>query len=271
MSKRFIMKILRKRIFYFLIQWQNVLATAFSLLVLAFLIFFFRYQLPGFIIRRHEIAVNLLELRGYVRSYGLYSQFVFVGWYMVSNILFFPIFVLSLAGGLIFHPLHATGVAFLALFFSLQVYYWLGRCFGSRFVNWWGYKEEKLFEAEEFDLNFKSLLFCRFNFFIPIHALGAVSGAHRVPFFTFISSTLAGLSTRIIVYSLLGTALRSDERYFFSAVFVWACFIVIHALFGYWHIGSYLKGGLPQKGAVSPPGAVSKSYSFPGREAGSGD
>lgn len=250
--RRVIMQRIKKRVMYFLIQWQNLLATVFSLLVFAFLIFFFRYQLPDFIVRRHEIAENMLRLRDFISSYGFYSQLVFVGWYLVSNILFFPIFVLSLAGGLIFHPLNAALLSFVALYFSLQVYYWLGRYFGPRFANWFGYKEEKLFEIDSFNLNFKSLLFCRFNFFIPIHALGAVSGAHRVPFFTFISSTLSGLSTRIIVYALLGAALRSSKQYFISAIFVWSFFIVIHCLFGYWHINSYLKKGL-QAGEVAEP------------------
>ncbi len=241
------MKQIKKKILYFLIQWQSVLAAVFSLGVFIFLFVFFRYQLPGFVLARHEIARKMLEVYEFIYSYGIFSQFVFAAWYLISNIFFFPIFVLSLVGGLVFHPLYASLLAVVSLFFSLQFYYWMGRYFGPRFANRFGYKEEKLFEIDDFDLNFTFLLYCRLNFFIPIHALNAVSGAHKVPFFTYISSTLIGLSSRVIVYSLLGSALLASERHLFLTVCVWSAFVIVHSLFGYWHINSYLRKRLKQK------------------------
>ena len=232
-----------KKVLEFLVQWQKLLAGLFSLLFFLILLRFFHYYLPDFILRRAELLERFLSLRAYVDSYEPFSSVIFVVWYCFSNSIFVPVFILSLAGGLIFGPFMGSLLGLGGLFLSMQLYYWLGRYFGPRFARRFGAEELNLFAGNTNKFNFKSILFCRLNFFIPIHPVNAVCGAYKVPFETYMSATLVGLSSRVVIYSLLGAALVETGHYFLAAVILWICLVAVQSLFGYWHIRLYMKKG----------------------------
>ena len=215
--------------------WQNIVPIISSLIFLIILFRFYNYRLPAFIDQRSTILFQLTTLQNYIRSYELFSSVIFILFYFIAHNLFFPLFILSLAGGVIFGPLLGALLSFIGLFFSSQTYYWAGRYLGPRFIEKFNKQRLPVNHYHQISSKFSSLICFRFNYFIPIQLFNAASGAASINYHRYITSTLTGLSVRIIIYSILGAALLTDSEYFILAVILWAVLVTSQALFGLWH------------------------------------
>ncbi len=216
-------------------HWQNLLNGFITLVVFLGLIYVFRGYLPDFRPDYQALLIEVERLQLRVEAYGIVAPVAFVGIYAVANSLFTPGIVLAVAAGLMFGFGPGLLLCLLGISVSCQTYFWAARYGGKPFIRWFGWEEWKLFRSEQTMIP-ATILFFRFNYFIPFHAFNAVCGARSVPFGRFLGFSLVGMTPAVAVGVFLGTTLDPGTKLIVPAISLWGVLAVARIVFGIWHM-----------------------------------
>lgn len=181
------------------------------------------------------------RIRSWFQQHDLLASGLYVLFYAVANVLFVPVFLLSVTAGLLFDVALGFLVIWLGVMLSAQAFYWAGRFGGPSILDWVG--------GERFpDLLARSsvrpawLLFhCRFVFVMPFHPLNATCGALKVSFLDYMAATALGWLPRIGVYVYFGYSLVPDQGHPEWAALALVGLIVGQCAYGGWILPRYVK------------------------------
>jgi uncharacterized membrane protein YdjX (TVP38/TMEM64 family) len=181
------------------------------------LYFVFRYK-------KQLAELNIGDIRGYVLSYGKFSDVMFILIYTLKPIFFIiPASLMSILAGNIFGPHKALMLSMIGCFGSGTVAFFLSRILGRSFV-------DKLLKGKSMTLDsnvenhgFKIMLIMRLSFIFPYDPLSYAAGLTKMKYRDFILGTLIGVLPEMVSYSFMGRHLRHP----FSFKFVFPIILII--------------------------------------------
>lgn len=132
-----------------------------------------------------------------------------------------PLIVLYLAGGCLFPPGMAVAVNTAGLALCLTLPYWVGRISGEETVDRLGCKYPRLRQLAEKqrDNDWFISFFLRIISCLPGDVVSMYLGALKIPFWPYLTGSLAGSFPGVLVWTLLGqgAADPSSPKFFLSA------------------------------------------------------
>lgn len=191
-----------------------------GLFIVAFLIFIFinRNRLKQFI--------SLGNFINYVRGYGKYALFCFIGVFALKPlVLIIPSAMLSISSGIVFGPVKGFMVNMIGFFLSGTLAFYLSRFLGKDFI-------DKILKGRALKFNnnmekdgFKILFLLRLPPVLPYDPLSYTCGLTKIKYKPFIVASLLGVIPETMCYSYMGENILNP----LSAKFIVPLSIVLSA------------------------------------------
>ena len=172
------------------------------------------------------------KLKKIVESGGVYSALIFVALQVLqTTVLQIPAFILTIAGALVFGPIKAFLLSYLAVMIGSIIMFWVGRKAGRKFLHWLVGKEsaenwiEKMSHGKY--LFFLMMLFPCF----PDDILCVVAGVTDMsfPFFFWTNILARGMGIASVVFFGSGKVIPFHGW----GLFVWGIIVVVVATLFY--------------------------------------
>ncbi len=144
----------------------------------------------------------------WVRSQGIYAPLCYGAFYVVATTFFFPRFILTVTGGLLFGVLMGTLVNLTSAMLSGTICFLLARWLGRGGIEKWLPRSERLSRWEHYIKNpsFHSVLLLRLPPLTPVVILHYGLGLTKIKLRDFFFATLIGVAPLTFIYTSFGAA-----------------------------------------------------------------
>lgn len=145
---------------------------------------------------------------------------VLVDFYALKSVsVVFPLLVLYVAAGMLFHPLTAVGINALGLLVCVTIPYGIGRLAGSEFVGRLLVKHPKAAQLHDLTMGRSPVLtalFLRVINLLPGDLVSLFLGAARMPYLRYLVGSMIGLFPTMIAATLVGATITDPASPAFS-------------------------------------------------------
>ncbi|MBC7503483.1 FAD-dependent oxidoreductase [Candidatus Gracilibacteria bacterium] len=156
--------------------------------------------------------VMLIKDLYYFITKTTYGPLVYIIFYAIRPVIFFPATLLTFLSGLLFGVWGGFIYTMIGENMSASVAYFIGRFFGSHIPEL--RKSPITLDSER---TFSSILFTRFAFF-PFDIVNYLSGFLRLPWLPFALATLIGIIPGALVFIIAGSSVQGIENFSLSGI-----------------------------------------------------
>lgn len=154
----------------------------------------------------------------------IYGPLVYIVFYAVRPLIFFPATLLTFLSGLLFGIWGGFLYTMIGENMSASVAYFVGRFFGSHIP-----ELRKSPISLDNEKTFSSILFTRFAFF-PFDIVNYLSGFLRLPWLPFALATLIGIIPGALVFIIAGSSVQGIENFSLSGIHIDSMTLVYSAI-----------------------------------------
>ncbi|WP_018924766.1 TVP38/TMEM64 family protein [Salsuginibacillus kocurii] len=154
-------------------------------------------------------------IRNWLLSFGWWAPFLYILFYTLRPLIFFPASIYAMAGGLAFGPFGVIFVITGSLLGSTLAF-WLARYGGYSIVKkqWSGWRGTV---QKQLEVNgFYYVLFLRMIPVLNFDIVSYISGISRIRYRTFIGATSIGIIPGSFGYTFLGASVVETDPWIFS-------------------------------------------------------
>jgi uncharacterized membrane protein YdjX (TVP38/TMEM64 family) len=152
---------------------------------------------------------RLAHLRATIEAYGAWGPFLYVGGYVVAELLFVPALPLTLLGGLVFGPVWGTVYTWIAATLAAALAFLVARHFARGTVERWRAESPRIarIDAAVERHGWRILMVTRLVPLFPFNLQNFAYGLTRIPFWTYVGVSAVGILPGTIAFTLAGGAL----------------------------------------------------------------
>ncbi|MFT7584776.1 MAG: putative membrane protein YdjX (TVP38/TMEM64 family) [Cellvibrionaceae bacterium] len=158
-------------------------------------------------------GLSAIEILRHIISFSqnsAWGPFIYIGFYIVQPVVFFPSTFLTIAAGYVYGPVVGTILSIIGSNGSSVLAWYVGRFFGEAFIS----EHFKDSIAARFSdrlrtNSFHSVLIMRL-IYLPYDVVSYFSGFIRLPLSAFIFATMLGALPGTISFSLFGSSIEGD-------------------------------------------------------------
>ncbi|MCF6137424.1 TVP38/TMEM64 family protein [Pseudalkalibacillus berkeleyi] len=175
-----------------------------------------------------QLNLDAKEIRDWIIGFGIFAPIIYMLFYTVRPLIFFPASILSITGGLAFGPLFGTIYTVLGATAGALVSFIIARKLGKNVANkeWKG--RGKAIQSQLEKNGFFYVLLFRFIPLFNFDLISYTAGVSKVRFRDFFIGTLIGIIPGTFAYNFLGSSLVSgDPKIILFAIIVFAILTVI--------------------------------------------
>ena len=170
----------------------------------------------AFVLGFHEWVrpERLANLRTAIEAHGAWAPALFVGGYVVAELLFVPALPLTLLGGLVFGPVWGIVYVWIAATLAAALAFLVARYLARSAVTRWteGHPRLAQIDAAVERHSWRILLVTRLVPLFPFNLQNFAYGLTRIPFWTYLGMTGLGILPGTIAFTLAGGALSGGSR-----------------------------------------------------------
>lgn len=232
--------------------WPYLTAWIVGITTLTLGLYFFRDELLAYLQGQRVVPESVGQIQLYFNRSGAFTPVLYVLFFGFSLSLFFPLFLLCVAAGMIFSPYLGFLIVVFGLAFSAQTFYWVGRFGGDKILNFFGQRTVSLIYHYLPERTGRVVFLCRLVYFMPFNPFNAVCGAFRVPWHSYSLATTLGLIPKLFVYYYVGVSLRPDHGSLIGSALGMILLVVLESLFGAYLLQIHLqrrRGEQPGEGS----------------------
>ncbi|RLQ92202.1 TVP38/TMEM64 family protein [Planomicrobium sp. Y74] len=160
---------------------------------------------------RAVFDVSIDDLRIWIESYGIWAPVIYIIFYTVRPLIFFPASLLSLAGGLVFGVWLGTFYTIIGAVSGAMLSYAVARGLGKKiFKKDWDGNAAKIQQQMEQN-GFLYILIFRLIPVINFDLISYLAAFAKVRFGSFTSATLIGIIPGTFAYNFLGSSAASGN------------------------------------------------------------
>ncbi len=154
---------------------------------------------------------RLARLRTEIETYGAWAPVLYVGGYVVAELLFVPALPLTLLGGVVFGPVWGTVYTWIAGTLAAALAFLVARHLARDTVERWKATSPRLarIDATVERHGWRILMLTRLIPLFPFNLQNFAYGLTRIPFWTYVGVTAACILPGTIAFTLAGGALSS--------------------------------------------------------------
>jgi uncharacterized membrane protein YdjX (TVP38/TMEM64 family) len=156
------------------------------------------------------------EIRGALRSLGPMGPLFFVMIYSLGPTVFFPSWVLTVAGGLAFGMVWGTVLSLIGATSGATIAFFVSRFLGRDFVGRILKGRYKALDDRIAEHGFEVIFFLRLIPLVPFDVLDYIAGVSRISVRNYLPATVLGIIPGTIVYVNFGTALTDVTSWRFA-------------------------------------------------------
>ncbi|MGP4079606.1 TVP38/TMEM64 family protein [Pseudalkalibacillus sp. R45] len=180
-------------------------------------------------IGRNYVGYDTKNLRDWIISFGIFSPLIYLVLCSLRPFIFFPMMILSIAGGLAFGVLLGTLLTITGTLIGASLTFMIVRKFGHQFqVQQWN-RTQKLQKSID-ERGFYYVVFLRVIPFLNYDLVSIASGLSNVGFRPYIAGTLCGMIPGVFLLNFFGSSLATGNMKQIVAILT---VIVIIALISY--------------------------------------
>lgn len=152
---------------------------------------------------------RLARLKDAIEGYGAWGPAVYVGGYVVAELLFVPALPLTLLGGLVFGPAWGVLYVWIAATLAAALAFLVARYVARDVVRRWTERSPQLarIDAAVERHGWRILMVTRLVPLFPFNLQNFAYGLTRIPFWTYVGMTALGILPGTIAFTLAGGAL----------------------------------------------------------------
>lgn len=157
-------------------------------------------------------AFSPTALRETILSYGIWAPLIYIGFYILACILFFPASPLTLVGGAVFGPLYGTLYTIAGATVGATCAFIIARYFSQNFMQGGTSKiaqQLHVYDEKIAKHGFLTVLFLRFVPLFPFNGMNVALGLTKVSLRDYTLGTLLGIIPGTFVYVYFGNSLAS--------------------------------------------------------------
>ncbi|HSP21357.1 MAG TPA: TVP38/TMEM64 family protein [Planococcus sp. (in: firmicutes)] len=177
---------------------------------------------------RSVFQIDANGLRKWILSFGLWAPIMYIVFYTVRPLIFFPASVLSIAGGLAFGAWMGTLYTIIGATLGAMLSFYVAKTLGNRLVRkQWTGNARKI--QSQMKLNgFLYVLLFRLIPVINFDLISYVAAFAKVRFASFALATMIGIIPGTFAYNFLGSSFASgNPKIIVLAVLVFAVLTVV--------------------------------------------
>jgi uncharacterized membrane protein YdjX (TVP38/TMEM64 family) len=177
----------------------------------------------GFLIYKNfDSGTSLTEypslLREWLASFGMWGPLVYISFYAIRPLTFFPATLLTTIAGVAFGPLYGLLYTIVGENISAATSFFVGRFFGESFFRkLFTSSKLKVFDSSLSKNGFMSVLIMRL-IFLPFDLVGYFSGAYGFRYRDFALGTFVGIMPGLTTFVLLGSGFMDPRNFIFSGI-----------------------------------------------------
>ncbi len=152
---------------------------------------------------------QLARLRAVIEGYGAWGPALYVGGYVVAELLFVPALPLTLLGGIVFGPVWGVVYVWIAATLSAALAFLVARYLARDVVRHWTEENPRLarIDAAVERHGWRILMITRLVPLFPFNLQNFAYGLTRIPFWTYAGMTALCILPGTIAFTLAGGAL----------------------------------------------------------------
>jgi len=168
-----------------------------------------------------SIGELIAEVRDRIHNYDPWTPIIYVLFYSLRSLVFFPASILTAASGLIFGPWLGVFLTIIGENISANISFLVGRYFGSGLVQRlaWGRKFMPFFERRFRENAFLSVLSMRLMY-LPFDLVGYMSGCFGISHKHFALGSFLGTIPALTTFVLMGSAVNHYENLILAMSFL---------------------------------------------------
>jgi uncharacterized membrane protein YdjX (TVP38/TMEM64 family) len=154
---------------------------------------------------------RLAQLRTAIEAYGAWAPALYVGGYVIAELLFVPALPLTLLGGVVFGPVRGTVYTWIAGTLAAAIAFLVARHLARDTVERWRARSPRLdrIDAAVKRHGWRILMLTRLVPLFPFNLQNFAYGLTRIPFWTYVGVTAVCILPGTIAFTLAGGALSS--------------------------------------------------------------
>lgn len=156
------------------------------------------------------------QIRSALQSLGPSAPLFFIMIFSVGPTVFFPSWVLTVAGGLAFGMLWGTVLSLVGATTGATIAFFVSRFLGRDFVGRILMGRYKALDDRIAEHGFEVILFLRLIPLVPFDALDYIAGVSKISFRNYIPATVLGIIPGTIIYVNFGNALTDMRSWRFA-------------------------------------------------------
>jgi uncharacterized membrane protein YdjX (TVP38/TMEM64 family) len=175
-------------------------------------------------LQKHATTIN-----DFVENYYVFSVLIFGLLYVIDNVFMLPTAnALSIAAGYFFGIIPATIYTLFAAAIGSSISFFLARDLLKKYVQNTFEPEIRIFNHDMRSYGIYYLLLVRLIPYVPYALTNMFAGLTKVPFFTFLWTTVVGLIPLTVMHVLAGHQFKSIESVY--DIFSWPMVLILAAL-----------------------------------------
>jgi uncharacterized membrane protein YdjX (TVP38/TMEM64 family) len=152
---------------------------------------------------------RLARLRTVIEGYGAWGPFLYMGGYVVAELLFVPALPLTLLGGLVFGPVWGTVYTWIAATLAAALAFLVARHLARDAVERWRARSPRIarIDAAVERHGWRILMVTRLVPLFPFNLQNFAYGLTRIPFWTYVGVSALCMLPGTVAFTLAGGAL----------------------------------------------------------------
>ncbi len=176
--------------------------------------------------------LNPEDIQLYLISFGIYAPLIFIAFYTLRPLIFFPSSLLCFASGITFGPFLGTLYTVIGASLGTFVAFGIARLLGRTTVTRLLHGRLAHFDQKASEKGFQVILFTRLVPVLPFDAVNYGAGLSQIKFCDFALATLLGLAPHAYVYNYIGDALLDiGSPQFYKGIILFIIIIGIPAIY----------------------------------------
>ncbi len=177
-------------------------------------------------IGRNYVSYDTKNVRDWIVSFGIFSPVIYLVFCSLRPFIFFPMMILSIAGGLAFGVLLGTLLTITGTLIGASLTFIIVRTFGHQFqVQQWN-RTQKLQKSID-ERGFFYVLFLRVVPFLNYDLVSIASGLSNVGFRPYVTGTLCGMIPGVFLLNFFGSSLATGNMEQIVAILIGIVFIAL--------------------------------------------